>query len=594
MKHLAYLNKYLYKYRWKLIPGLFFVFTANFFAVLPAKVIRIAFDLVQENIAIYHLSKGFERQAIIYKTFEYTLLLFGATVLCLALLRGLFLFFMRQTIILTSRHIEYDLKNDIYAQYQKLSLSFYRKNNTGDLMNRISEDVSRVRMYLGPAIMYSINTIALFGMTLFAMLQVNVTLTFYSLLPLPMMAILIYSISSQVNKKSENIQEELSNLTTISQETFAGIRILKAFSKEKIREQDFEEYSERYQKASITLARTQALLFPTLTFLVGVSIALTVYIGGNLLMEGKITTGNIAEFLVYVNQLIFPVMSLGWVSSIIQRAAASQKRINDFLSTPSDIHSNRDAPKIDVNQGVVFKNVNFKYPNSEIFALKNISLEIKEGEILAITGRTGSGKSTLMQLLMRMYDVTEGSIHVGQHNIKNIDLHNYRSQIGIVPQDVFLFSDTIANNIAFGMDTISQESIEVAAKQSDVYDNIQHFEHKFETKIGERGIMLSGGQKQRISIARAIAKDPKMLLFDDCLSAVDTKTEENILENMCQVMKNRITVIVAHRISTIKNAHKIIVLEQGEIVEQGTHSELLQKNSFYTRLYNKQLSEEFI
>ncbi len=591
MKHLAHLNKYFFKYKHQLIPGILFVVIANIFAVLPAKVIRFAFDLVQENITLYRLSVGFERQKFIYQTFGYSLLIFGGIVLVLALTRGLFLFFMRQTIILMSRHIEYDLKNEIYNHYQILSLAFFKRNNTGDLMNRVSEDVSKVRMYIGPAVMYAINTVTLFGLTLVSMLQVNAKLTFYSLLPLPLMALLIYFITSRINKKSEKIQQQLSLLSTIAQETFSGIRIIKAFAKERSKTDDFMDASESYRQASMNLVKTQAFFYPTLMLLVGLSITLTVYVGGKEVIDGTITSGNIAEFLVYVNQLIFPVMSLGWITSLIQRAAASQKRINEFLQTKPDIVSSLDA-KIPQNGNIEFNRVNFTYPNTHITALKNISFEIKQGEFVAITGRTGSGKTTLANLLMRMYDVESGSITLSGTPIHQLSLQQYRQKIGIVPQEVFLFSDTIANNIAFGLDDVTSDRITKAAKDAGVLDNILHFEEKFETRIGERGITLSGGQKQRIAIARALIKEPEILIFDDCLSAVDTKTEEEILRSISQIMKGKTCIVVAHRISTIKNADKIIVLDNGMLVEQGTHEELVEKGKIYTELYRKQRLEE--
>lgn len=591
MKELAYLNKYFLKYKWKLLPGVLFVIISNFFAVLPAQIIRLAFDLVNENIALYRLFNGFQRQSLILAIFGYSLLLFGGIVIALAIMRGLFLFFMRQTIILTSRHIEYDLKNEIYMQYQKLSLAFYRRNNTGDLMNRVTEDVSRVRMYVGPAIMYTINTIVLFILTIIAMVSVNLKLAIFCLIPLPLLAITIYYVNSIINHKSEKIQERLSSLSSFVQETFSGIRVVKSYVREKQIRTGFAQESENYKNESLDLVKVQAFFYPIMLLMVGLSTIITIYIGGLQVINGKISAGNIAEFIVYVNQLTFPVMSLGWVTSLIQRAAASQKRINHFLKLNSEIKNNNPNP-LKVNGDITFKNVSFTYPDTGIEAIKNISFDIRKGELLAIIGKTGSGKSTIANLLMRMYDVDNGEIKIDGENIKHINLESYRSQTGFVPQEVFLFSDTIARNIAFGLDELNMIDVENAAKTAAVYKNIMEFEHKFETFIGERGITLSGGQKQRVSIARSIIKSPQILIFDDCLSAVDTKTEEEILKNLGGIMQNKTSILIAHRVSTIKNADKILVLDNGEIVEQGTHKYLMNKKGLYYELYEKQILEE--
>lgn len=591
MKELAYLNKFFYKYRWRLVPGVLFVFISNLFGVIPAQVIRIAFDLVNENIAVYRLFDGFARQEIISGIFGQSLLFFGIIVLALALLRGIFLFFMRQTIILMSRHIEYDLKNEIYNHYQKLSMAFYRRNNTGDLMNRATEDVSRVRMYLGPAIMYTINTIVLFILIIIFMFSVNVKLALFSLLPLPFLAITIYFVNTMINHRGERIQEQLSALSNFVQETFSGIRVIKAYVREADIREKFDAESETYKKHSMALVQVQALFFPTILLLVGLSTIITVYVGGIEVMNGTITPGNIAEFIVYVNQLTFPVMSLGWVTSLIQRAAASQKRINEFLSTPPEIISG--SGKISEFKGEIeFKDVSFTYPDTGIQALKNISFQVKTGELLAIIGRTGSGKSTVANLLMRMYDADSGDILIDKRLLKGLDLATLRQQVGFVPQEVFLFSETIRNNIAFGISGPDSSSIENAAKDAAVYDNIMEFENGFETMIGERGITLSGGQKQRLSIARALIKEPKILIFDDCLSAVDTRTEEQILNNLGRVMRNKTSILIAHRVSTIKNADKILVMDAGEIVEQGNHESLIRLKGIYFELHEKQLLEE--
>ncbi|RZL51796.1 MAG: ABC transporter ATP-binding protein, partial [Pedobacter sp.] len=449
----------------------------------------------------------------------------GFLVIALYILRGLFLFFMRQTIILMSRHIEFDMKNDIYQHYQKLSLGFYRRNNTGDLMNRATEDVNRVRMYVGPAIMYTINTFVLSVLIIWSMFDVNSKLAIYCLLPLPFLVVIIYYVNTLIFKKSGKIQERLSSLSTFVQERLSGIRIIKSYVREDYTRSMFEIQSNDYKKDSMSLVKVSALFYPTMLLLIGLSTILTIYVGGVQVMNGSITAGNIAEFIIYINQLTFPVTMLGWVTSLIQRAAASQKRINEFLDIPSDIQSTNDNTR-EINGNISFKNVSFTYPDTGIEALKDVSFEIKNGEFVAIIGKTGSGKSTLANLIMRMYDVQSGAINIDGENLKDLNLKDYRSKIGFVPQEVFLFSDTIKNNIAFGLDTVTDDEVYEAAKNASVYNNIIDFEERFETMLGERGITLSGGQKQRVSIARALIKSPRILIFDDCLSAVDTKTEE--------------------------------------------------------------------
>jgi ATP-binding cassette subfamily B protein len=593
MKELAYLNKFFYNYRWRFLPGVLFVIISNLFAVLPAQVIRIAFDLVNENIAIYRLFNGFEKQKIIETIFGQSLLFFGLIVFALALLRGIFLFFMRQTIILMSRHIEYDLKNEIYQHYQRLSMAFYRRNNTGDLMNRVTEDVSRVRMYLGPAIMYTINTTVLFILIIVAMFNVNARLAIFALLPLPLLAVTIYYVHTIINHRSEKIQQQLSSMSSFVQETFSGIRVIKAYVREDDIRKKFNQESEDYKTHSMSLVQIQALFYPMMLLLVGVSTIITVYIGGVEVIKGTITSGNIAEFIVYVNQLTFPVTSLGWVTSLIQRASASQKRINEFLQTQPEIISS-SADKIKIKGGIEFKDVSFTYPDTGIQAIKNISFKVEPGQFLAIIGRTGSGKSTIANLLMRMYDADKGDILIDKKRVEQLDLNTYRDQVGFVPQEVFLFSDTIFNNIAFGLSVAKPDQVEQAAKDAALYDNITGFEKSFETMIGERGITLSGGQKQRLSIARAIIKKPQILIFDDCLSAIDTRTEEEILNNLGRLMKNKTSILIAHRVSTIKNADKILVMDGGEIIEQGTHHELMALKRIYFELFEKQLLEEQI
>ena len=591
MKSLAYLNKFLYKYRWRLIPGILFVVISNIFQVLTGSVIRDSVDLVTENIPLYRLYSGFHSQAAIYKIIGLNTLIFGLLVLALYLIRGVFLFFMRQTIILMSRHIEYDMKNELYAHYQLLSLSFYRRHNTGDLMNRVTEDVSRVRMYLGPGIMYAINTLTLFIIAITFMLTVNVRLTLFSVLPLPILAFTIYYVNNIINFRSEKIQQRLSALSSFVQENFSGIRVIKSYVRENSVRESFVNESENYKVHSMALVKVQALFYPLVLLLVGLSNIIVMYVGGVEVMKGNITPGNIAEFIVYLNMLTFPVMALGWVTSLIQRAAASQKRINEFLDEQPDIISPAVAPAAIQGQ-IRFEHVSFTYPDTGIQALKDVSFTAEAGQMVAIIGRTGSGKTTIANLVMRMYDSTGGTVWIDDKPVRELNLESFRSQTGFVPQEVFLFSDTIANNIAFGFDVHQRSKIEQAARDAAVYNNIMELEQGFDTLIGERGVTLSGGQKQRVSIARAIIKHPQILIFDDCLSAVDTRTEEEILRNLGGLMKGKTSLIIAHRISTIKNADKILVMDQGRIVEQGTHESLMARKQVYFELYEKQLLEE--
>ncbi len=589
MKELSYLNKFFYKYRWKIIPGVIFVIISNYFGILPAQVIREAFDLVKENIDMYRLYDGFDRQDLIYRIFGNSLLFFGAVVLILSIIRGIFLFMMRQTLILTSRHIEYDIKNEIYQHYQQLDFAFYRRNNTGDLMNRATEDVNQVRNYLGPAIMYAINTVVLSIMIIYAMYSVNATLATYALIPIPIISVIILFVNKVINRRSERIQRQLSQLSSFVQETFSGIRVVKTYTLEADKMANFKKESDNYKNINLNLVKVQAIFFPLIIFLVGFSTIITVYVGGLEVNKGTISAGNIAEFIIYVNQLTFPAMSLAWVTSLFQRAAASQKRINEFLLTKSEIKDGHI--EADLNGDIQVDNISFTYPDTGIKAIDNISFHIPAGKTMAIIGRTGSGKSTLANLLLRMYDVDQGAIKFDQHQIQTLKIDSLREQIGFVPQQVFLFSDTIARNIAFGLDKVDMPAVEQAAKDAVVYDNIMGFEEGFDTHIGERGITLSGGQKQRVSIARALVKDPKILIFDDCLSAVDTKTEEEILHNLGRIMEGKTSIIIAHRISTIKNADHILVLEDGKIIEQGTHTQLLNQQGEYASLYEKQLLE---
>lgn len=587
MKPLLRLNKYLLKYKGYILLGIIFTVISNFFVIIPAQLVRIAIDYVVESFSYFQVIEGETLGAFARLQFLKYILIFGVLILIMALLRGFFLFLIRQTIIIMSRLIEYDMKNEIFEHYQNLPLSFYRKNSTGDLMARITEDVSRVRMYLGPAIMYGLNLLILFPMVIGYMLSVNVELTLYSLIPLPILSISIYFVNNLINERSEKIQRSLSSLSTFVQEAFSGIRVLKAFVREDDSSEQFKEASLDYKDKSIRLTLVQSLFFPLILALIGLSTILTVYIGGVQVIEGTIGYGVIAEFILYVNMLTWPVTSLGWVTSIIQRAAASQARINEFLDEQNHIISTENL-EVPIKGDIVIKELSFVYPDSGIKALDKVSFSINSGESLAVIGTTGSGKSTIANLLMRMYDPTHGEILIDGRDIKAYDIAALRKQIGFVPQDVFLFSDTISNNIGFGLDTIPEGVVEKAAQDADVYKNIKDFPNGFETKLGERGITLSGGQKQRVSIARAIAKEPRILLLDDCLSAVDTKTENSILNALKEIMVNRTSIIISHRVSSAKLADKIIVLDDGMMVEQGTHSFLLEKKGVYAELYEKQ------
>ncbi len=593
MKELKFLNKYFYEYIWYLLGGIFFVLLSNVFAIVPAQVVRHAFDLVSESIGLHRLHKGMAAGELIDEVLAASVLLYGGLIVLMALIRGVFLFFMRQTIIVMSRKIEYKLKSDIYNKYQSLPMSFYRRYNTGDLMARISEDVSHVRMYLGPGIMYFINMVGTFVMVVAYMLTVNVKLTLYSVLPLPILSLSIYWVHNYMNQRSAEIQKSLSDITTFVQETFTGIRVVKAFVKEEAMAQEFASASADYMDKSLALVKVNSLFTPLIMALIGFSSIITVYVGGIEVMNGTITAGNIAEFLIYVAMLTWPVASLGWTTSIVQRAAASQKRINEFMTMESDIVSNQNLEK-DIQGGVKFDNVTFTYPESGIKALDNVSFEIEAGKSLAILGTTGSGKSTLANLICRGYDPTSGQILIDNTPLQAYKPTYLRSQIGYVPQDVFLFSDSISQNIAFGFNEgeYSEQDVLQAAKDADLLENIQRFEKGFDTVIGERGVTLSGGQKQRVSIARALIRNPKILLMDDCLSAVDTKTENIILNNLKRIMKNRTSIIISHRVSSAKIADKIVVLDGGLVIEQGTHEELMRLNGFYQELYEKQLQIE--
>ena len=593
MKQLQYLNKYLFRYKGLLFWGTIFTIISNFFMILPAQIVRYAFNLVEETIDLYFIYENFKAQTEIYNIFTFSILGYGVLILLMALLRGVFLFFVRQTIIVMSRLAEFDLKNDLYEHYQKLPLSFYRKNNTGDLMARISEDVGQVRMYLGPGIMYGINLITLMVMIIPYMLSVNVELTLYTLIPLPFLSVSIYFVNSIINRRSTEIQQSLSRLSTYVQEAFSGIRVLKAFVRQKDSVENFDKESTVYKEKSLRLVRVESLFYPLILLLIGLSNIIVIYVGGIEVAAGTVSRGNIAEFILYLNIMIWPVTALGWITSIIQRAAASQKRINEFLNEKSEITSSKNIEKAILGE-ISFKNVSLIYPESGIKALNNVSFDIKAGEAVAILGGTGSGKSTLANLMCRMYDVNEGEILIDNHNIKDYEVAHLRKQVGYVPQDVFLFSDTIENNINFGLPTqeISQENMIKAAKDADVYQNIMDFKEGFQTVVGERGITLSGGQKQRVSIARALVRKPQIMVLDDCLSAVDTKTENAILNSLQALMQNKTSIIISHRISSAKLADRIIVLEDGKIAQQGAHSVLIAQEGLYKDLYERQLQGE--
>jgi ATP-binding cassette subfamily B protein len=585
VRDLKSINKYFIKYKWRFFMGVVFVSVSNLFGILPAQITRNALDVVVGNIDAVKLFEKTGLRAELLHNLSFSIFLFGCLLILMAILKGVFMFLMLQTIIVMSRLVEYDQKNEIYNQYQLLGFDFYSQENTGDLMNRISEDVGRVRMYVGPAVMYTINLIVMFTLIIWSMYNVNARLATYVLLPIPIISFLVYKVQDHISKRSELVQEKLSEISVFIQELFSGIRVAKAFARESHFIADYDKRSEEYKEVSMQLVKVNAMFMPSMLLLVGLSTIITVYFGSIEVLNERLTIGNIAEFVIYVNMLTWPVASMGWVVSIVQRASASQRRIDEFLNkTPNVISGN-----IPVNEGgfaIEFKNVTVKYPNSNVSALDNISFDVVAGHSIGIIGKTGSGKSTIVQLLLRFFDPGTGSISVNGSMLRDIDLENYRAQIGCVPQEVFLFSDSIANNISFGIKShVDKNDIEWAAKQAVIYDNIMQFQEGFETVVGERGITLSGGQKQRVSIARAIIKRPSMLIFDDCLSAVDTITEERILNNLNEVMRGKTTFLVSHRISTVKNADQIIVLEKGQIVERGNHELLIKNKGIYYEMY---------
>lgn len=582
MKALRYLNKFLINYKWRILIGLLITILSKILALKIPQIIRQSLNIVEEY-----------QQGIVTDISEVkkTLALNIFIIIGVALLSGFFTFLMRQTIIVTSRLIEFDLKNEIYQQYQKLSLNFYKKNRTGDLMNRISEDVSKVRMYVGPSIMYTMNMMVLFVVGFAQMLKVDVELTLYTLIPFPFLAFSVYILSNIINKRSTIVQQYLSKLTTFTQEFFSGINVVKSYGIENSIIKDFDILANESKQKNIHLQQANALFFPVMILLIGISNLIVIYVGGNLYIEDKIQIGVVVEFLLYVNILTWPVAVVGWVTSMVQSAEASQARINEFLEEIPEIQNNNEQ-STEIYGKVTFQKVTFTYDDTNITALKNVSFTVNSGETLAILGNTGSGKSTIIELICRLYDVKDGIVLLDDKPIQELNLNDIRNQMGIVPQDPFLFSDTIENNIKFGKNDATKEQIINAAKNAVVHDNIVEFANGYQTILGERGVTLSGGQKQRVSIARAIIKNPKILIFDDCLSAVDTETEEQILANLERVSKEKTTFIISHRVSSAKNADKIIVLDEGKIIQQGTHNQLISVEGYYKKLYEQQLLEK--
>lgn len=583
MKELQYLNKYFIKYKYRFLLGILITIIAQIFSLFTPKLISKSLNIIEE-----YIKHPVTDSSIIKKELLLSLgLIVGAT-----LIAGFLTFLMRQTLIVMSRFIEYDLKNEVFQQYERLSQNFYKQSRTGDLMNRISEDVGKVRMYVGPAVMYTINTVIRFAIVIIYMYNVSPKLTLYTLLPLPILSYCIFKISTEINKRSRIYQENLSTLSSFSQEIFSGIRVIKAYALENQNKTKFNSLSQDSRDKNMSLALVNAMFGPLMIMLIGLSNLIVIYFGGMMYIDGTIPNlGTIAEFILYVNMLVWPVASIGWVSSLVQEAEASQKRINEFLKIEPQIQNN-NPNSTPIHGAISFNEVSFTYEDTNIQALKNVSFTVNKGETLAILGNTGSGKSTILSLICRIYDVEIGKITMDEISLENLNLHDLRNSIGIVPQDAFLFSDSIKNNIKFGKEDATDEEVINAAKKAIVHDNIINFKKQYETVLGERGITLSGGQKQRVSIARAIIKNPAVLLLDDCLSAVDTETEEQILNNLFEICKDKTTIIVSHRVSSAKNADKIIILENGEIIQQGTHSQLVNQDGYYKELYLKQLSEK--
>ena len=607
MRHLKAVNKYFWRYRWRLGLGIVFILISNYFAVLAPQVTGFVVDKVSsrmgndpsitktfpKSVAVDPLVHWFTSRVDLFDLpFGKMILYTGIILLGLALLRGFFMFLMRQTIIVMSRYIEYDQKNDIYDHYQQLDMQFYKTHSTGDLMSRMAEDVSRVRMYTGPALMYLINLVALIGMSFYYMFSKDWRLSLYVLAPLPILAVTIYYVNTIINKKSERIQAQLSELTTNAQESYSGIRVIKSYVQESAMLRFFADNSESYRQSAVNLAKVEAIYFPSIGLIIGVSTLLTIFIGGIYQMEHTTTAGTIAEFVVYINMLSFPVSALGWVASMIQRAAASQKRLNEFLDTIPAIQSPHPAITKKLEGDIAFVDVSFTYGHTGITALHNLNLHILPGQKVAIIGRTGSGKSTLAQLLLRQFDPQIGQILVDGQDLRSYEPGNLRGQIGYVPQDVFLFSDTIAHNISFGSKDANPARVKDAARQTSVNTEIDEFAQQYDTMVGERGVTLSGGQKQRVSIARALYKNNKILVFDDCLSAVDAKTEKQILGNLHEVLKDKTALIITHRIFSLLEFDQILVMDKGTIIERGTHQCLMEKEGYYANLYRKQQTTE--
>lgn len=587
MKHLKVLNKYFRKYKWHLILGILFVAAGNYFRAWQPQVIREALDYVLEQLKLYQTADPATKD-VIMSELSPALLKFGGLVLLLALIMGVFMYFMRQTIIVMSRLIEYDMRKEIYDKYQQLDKSFYRKNNTGDMMARITEDVSKVRMYLGPALLYGINLVTLFIMVIYAMLKVDARLTLYSLLPLPILSLSIYYVSQFVERRSQAIQAKLSHLTGIAQEVFSGIRVVKSYTQEKAFGKHFTNESEDYKKKNMSLAVIEAMFIPLMMVLIGLSTILVIYVGGLQVFDGTITTGNIAEFVIYINMLTWPVTSIGWIASIVQQANVSQGRINEFLRAEPDI-INTGTYKGKIKGEVVFDHVSFTYPETGVQALQNVSFTIQPGQKVAVIGRTASGKSTVADLVLRMYDPTQGKILIDGKDLKDYDIVSLRDQIAYVPQDVFLFSDTIEANVKFGAPRSDEANVIKYARYAAVYDDIMGLPEGFKTRIGERGITLSGGQKQRISIARAMIRDPQLVILDDSLSAVDTQTEHTIVDFLNKELAGKTSIMITHRVVGMLEYDMVLVLDEGRLVEQGTHDELIEKQGFYYDLWQQQL-----
>jgi ATP-binding cassette subfamily B protein len=593
MKHLAYLKKFFWIYRWRFLSGILFVGLANWFRVLQPKVIGQALDTVVDRVIFYKEHGGIGAHPEAFHDLGVKIAWFGAAVIGLALLMGLFMFFMRQTIIVMSRLIEYDMRKEVFAHYTQLDLAFYKRNSTGDLMSRISEDVSKVRMFLGPTILYGLDLIFLFVLAISSMLSVSVELTLWSLLPLPFLSLSIYWVSTVINRRSEKIQQQLATLTSTAQEVYSGIRVVKSYAQEASMGRWFADQSEEYRQKSLQLIRIDAFFFPLMSLLIGTSIIITVYVGGLQVVAGTLTPGHIAEFVIYINMLTWPVTAIGWIASLTQQASASQKRINEFLKTVPTIQNlapNVDGKPADIRGDVDFRNVSFTYPDTGIKALENVSFSLKSGQKMAIIGRTGSGKTTIADLLVRLYDASEGEILIDGKNIRAHDLFHLRRQMGYVPQDVFLFSDSVYGNIAFGREGVSREEAAFFAQSAAIHHEIMSLPEGYDTMVGERGVTLSGGQKQRISIARAFAKQPDIMLLDDCLSAVDTHTESQILGYLQSALSNKTAIIITHRIYSMLQFDKIIVLDQHRIVEEGTHESLLAQGGYYADMFEKQMS----